>query len=86
MVFQTNYDEIELQKISYDVISVTSSSITSRKFSILPPSLIKNFGYAIEPKQFQKVLLMLHCCILLRIIDVAFRFLTITKKKLLTSL
>jgi len=25
VVFQTDYDEIELQKISYDVISVTSS-------------------------------------------------------------
>jgi len=24
MVFQTNYDKIELKKISYDVISVTS--------------------------------------------------------------
>jgi len=24
MVFQTDYDEIELQKISYDVIAITS--------------------------------------------------------------
>jgi len=30
-VFQANYDEIELQTYSFDVISVTSSSLRHRK-------------------------------------------------------
>jgi len=50
VVFKTDYDEIELKKISYDVISVTVIVITSTKivtklmskdFSILGPSQSK---------------------------------------------
>jgi len=47
VLFQTNYDEIELQKISYDIISVTPSLLCYRKnttkltaqdfFLLLPP-------------------------------------------------
>jgi len=54
MIFQADSDEIELQKISYDVIFATSwplrqpsdvTKITSQNFSILAPP-IKNSGYA----------------------------------------
>jgi len=55
VVFQADGVKIELPKISYDVIFVTSSplhqpndvtKITSQKFSILAPSSIKISGYA----------------------------------------
>jgi len=54
VVFQTDYDEIELQKISYDVISVTLSQLCHLKryqnnvtnFSVLAPLPIKISGYA----------------------------------------
>jgi len=50
-VFQADYDEIELQKISYDVIFITLpknvTKITSQNFSISAPlPLIKISGYA----------------------------------------
>jgi len=55
VVFQADCDEIELQKISYDVISVTSSSIrqsneiteiTSQNVTNLGPLSNQNFCYA----------------------------------------
>jgi len=50
-VFQPDYDEIKLQKISYDVIVIMSTKnvtkITSQYFFILGPPPIKISGQAI---------------------------------------
>jgi len=62
LFFQADYNKIELQKIRYDVILVTSwplghrktSSKTSQNFSILGPPPIKISGYASE-KQITKI-------------------------------
>jgi len=50
VVFETDYDKIELQKYSYDVITITSpknvTKITSQKILQSGPLPIKISGYA----------------------------------------
>jgi len=75
MIFQTNYDEIQLKKISYDVISVMSSPLRhhhvtekcyqymSQIFSnIFPPPTIKISGYASGNKTENQVFLQKRNC------------------------
>jgi len=48
VVFEADYDKIELQKKSYDVISVTSSPLRHRKTA---PKLRHNFFPNLGPSQ-----------------------------------
>jgi len=48
VVFEADYDEIELKKYNYDAITVTSSSLNFPNLSNPPPPPIKISGYASE--------------------------------------